>query len=103
MRYLINNNNTEIVFYENELQKAKEYYLPNSNILIKENYIGNDPFPVNYTSYIYANDFNRKVNVNSNTDLSDLNNFTEELNRVKIFGPATWLTAYVNQKITDVN
>ena len=47
MRYLINNNNTEIVFYENELQKAKEYYLPNSNILLKENYIGN-----NYESYV---------------------------------------------------
>ena len=42
MRYLINNNNTEIVFYENELQKAKEYFLPNSNILLKENYIGNN-------------------------------------------------------------
>ena len=47
MRYLINNNNTEIVFYENELQKAKEYYLPNSNILLKENYIGN-----NYESFV---------------------------------------------------
>ena len=47
MRYLINNNNTEIVFYENELQKAKEYFLPNSNILLKENYIGN-----NYESYV---------------------------------------------------
>ena len=47
MKYLINNNNTEIVFYENELQKAKEYYLPNSNILLKENYIGN-----NYESYV---------------------------------------------------
>ena len=47
MKYLINNNNTEIVFYENELQKAKEYFLPNSNILLKENYIGN-----NYESYV---------------------------------------------------
>ena len=81
-----------------------KYSVLNIDTLVeKENYIGNDPFPVNYTSYIYANDFNRKVNVNSNADLSDLNNFTEELNRVKIFGPATWLTAYVNQKITDLN
>ena len=56
MRYLINNNNTEIVFYENELQKAKEYYLPNSNILLKENYIGNnyESFVKQYKDYIDA-------------------------------------------------
>ena len=47
MKYLINNNNTEIVFYENEPQKAKEYFLPNNNILLKEDYIGN-----NYESYV---------------------------------------------------
>lgn len=56
MRYLINNNNTEIVFYENELQKAKEYFLPNSNILLKENYIGNnyESFAKQYKDYIDA-------------------------------------------------
>ena len=82
MRYLINNNNTEIVFYENELQKAKEYYLPNSNILLKENYIGNnyESYVKQYNDYIDAisacNDIVELCNVlNRYTDL--FNNGTE--------------------------
>lgn len=82
MRYLINNNNTEIVFYENELQKAKEYYLPNSNILLKENYIGNnyESFAKQYKDYIDAictcNDIVELCDVlNRYTDL--FNNGTE--------------------------
>ena len=82
MKYLINNNNTEIVFYENELQKAKEYYLPNSNILLKENYIGNnyESFAKQYKDYIDAictcNDIVELCNVlNRYTDL--FNNGTE--------------------------
>ena len=82
MKYLINNNNTEIVFYENELQKAKEYFLPNSNILLKENYIGNnyESFVKRYKDYIDAictcNDIEELCNVlNRYTDL--FNNGTE--------------------------
>ena len=82
MRYLINNNNTEIVFYENELQKAKEYYLPNSNILLKEDYIGNnyESYVKQYKDYIDAintcNDIVELCNVlNRYTDL--FNNGTE--------------------------
>ena len=82
MRYLINNNNTEIVFYENELQKAKEYFLPNSNILLKENYIGNnyESFTKQYKDYIDAictcNDIVELYDVlNRYTDL--FNNGTE--------------------------
>ena len=82
MKYLINNNNTEIVFYENELQKAKEYYLPNSNILLKENYIGNnyESFAKQYKDYIGAictcNDIVELCDVlNRYTDL--FNNGTE--------------------------
>ena len=82
MKYLINNNNTEIVFYENELQKAKEYYLPNSNILLKENYIGNnyESYEKQYKDYIDAictsNDIVELCDVlNRYTDL--FNNGTE--------------------------
>ena len=82
MKYLINNNNTEIVFYENELQKAKEYFLPNSNILLKENYIGNnyESYVKQYKDYIDAinacNDIVELCNVlNRYTDL--FNNGTE--------------------------
>ena len=82
MKYLINNNNTEIVFYENELQKAKEYFLPNSNILLKENYIGNnyESYVKQYKDYIDAictcNDIEELCNVlNRYTDL--FNNGTE--------------------------
>ena len=75
MRYLINNNNTEIVFYENELQKAKEYYLPNSNILLKENYIGN-----NYESYVkqYKEYIDAICTCNDIVELCDvLNRYTD--------------------------
>ena len=82
MKYLINNNNTEIVFYENELQKAKEYFLPNSNILLKENYIGNnyESFAKQYKDYMDAictcNDIVELCDVlNRYTDL--FNNGTE--------------------------
>ena len=72
MKYLINNNNTEIVFYENELQKAKEYYLPNSNILLKENYIGN-----NYESYVKQyNDY-----IDAISACNDIVELCEVLNR----------------------
>ena len=72
MRYLINNNNTEIVFYENELQKAKEYFLPNSNILLKENYIGN-----NYESYVKQyNDY-----IDAISACNDIVELCEVLNR----------------------
>ena len=72
MRYLINNNNTEIVFYENELQKAKEYYLQNSNILLKENYIGN-----NYESYVKQyNDY-----IDAISACNDIVELCEVLNR----------------------
>ena len=75
MRYLINNNNTEIVFYENELQKAKEYFLPNSNILLKENYIGN-----NYESYVkqYNDYIDAICTCNDIVELCDvLNRYTD--------------------------
>lgn len=75
MKYLINNNNTEIVFYENELQKAKEYYLPNSNILLKENYIGN-----NYESYVkqYKDYIDAICTCNDIVELCDvLNRYTD--------------------------
>ena len=75
MKYLINNNNTEIVFYENELQKAKEYYLPNSNILLKENYIGN-----NYESYVkqYKEYIDAICTCNDIVELCDvLNRYTD--------------------------
>ena len=78
MKYLINNNNTEIVFYENELQKAKEYYLPNSNILIKENYIGN-----NYESYVkqYKDYIDAICTCNDIVELCDvLNRYTDLFN-----------------------
>ena len=78
MRYLINNNNTEIVFYENELQKAKEYYLPNSNILLKENYIGN-----NYESYVkqYKDYIDAICTCNDIVELCDvLNRYTDLFN-----------------------
>ena len=78
MKYLINNNNTEIVFYENELQKAKEYYLPNSNILIKENYIGN-----NYESYVkqYNDYIDAICTCNDIVELCDvLNRYTDLFN-----------------------
>ena len=78
MRYLINNNNTEIVFYENELQKAKEYFLPNSNILLKENYIGN-----NYESYVKQyKDYVKEIDAcNDIIELCDvLNRYTDLFN-----------------------
>lgn len=78
MKYLINNNNTEIVFYENELQKAKEYYLPNSNILLKENYIGN-----NYESYVkqYKDYIDAICTCNDIVELCDvLNRYTDLFN-----------------------
>lgn len=78
MKYLINNNNTEIVFYENELQKAKEYYLPNSNILLKENYIGN-----NYESYEkqYKDYIDAICTCNDIVELCDvLNRYTDLFN-----------------------
>lgn len=78
MRYLINNNNTEIVFYENELKKAKEYYLPNSNILLKENYIGN-----NYESYVkqYKDYIDAICTCNDIVELCDvLNRYTDLFN-----------------------
>ena len=78
MKYLINNNNTEIVFYENELQKAKEYYLPNSNILLKENYIGN-----NYESYVKQyKDYVKEIDAcNDIVELCDvLNRYTDLFN-----------------------
>ena len=78
MRYLINNNNTEIVFYENELQKAKEYYLPNSNILLKENYIGN-----NYESFVkqYKDYIDAICTCNDIVELCDvLNRYTDLFN-----------------------
>lgn len=78
MKYLINNNNTEIVFYENELQKAKEYFLPNSNILLKENYIGN-----NYESFVKQyKDYIDSINTcNDIVELCDiLNRYTDLFN-----------------------
>ena len=78
MRYLINNNNTEIVFYENELQKAKEYFLPNSNILLKENYIGN-----NYKSFVkqYKDYIDAICTCNDIVELCDvLNRYTDLFN-----------------------
>lgn len=78
MKYLINNNNIEIVFYENELQKAKEYYLPNSNILLKENYIGN-----NYESYVkqYKDYIDAICTCNDIVELCDvLNRYTDLFN-----------------------
>ena len=78
MKYLINNNNTEIVFYENELKKAKEYYLPNSNILLKENYIGN-----NYESFVkqYKDYIDAICTCNDIVELCDvLNRYTDLFN-----------------------
>ena len=78
MKYLINNNNTEIVFYENEIEKAKEYYLPNSNILIKENYIGN-----NYEYYVkqYKDYIDAICTCNDIVELCDvLNRYTDLFN-----------------------
>ena len=78
MKYIINNNNTEIVFYENELKKAKEYYLPNSNILLKENYIGN-----NYESYVkqYKDYIDAICTCNDIVELCDvLNRYTDLFN-----------------------
>ena len=78
MKYLINNNNTEIVFYENELQKAKEYFLPNSNILLKENYIGN-----NYESFVkqYKDYIDAICTCNDIVELCDvLNRYTDLFN-----------------------
>ena len=78
MKYLINNNNKEIVFYESELQKAKEQFLPNSNILLKENYIGN-----NYESYVkqYKDYIDAISTCNDIVELCDvLNRYTDLFN-----------------------
>lgn len=78
MRYLINNNNTEIVFYENEIEKAKEYYLPNSNVLLKENYIGD-----NYESFVkqYKDYIDAICTCNDIVELCDvLNRYTDLFN-----------------------
>lgn len=83
---------------ENEDANAtKNYSLLTIDALVEnDKYIGTDPVPTNYTSYIYANDFNR-----SDSTL-ELKNFNEELKRVKIFGPTTWKSVFVNQNITSL-
>lgn len=90
------------VYTQNKIANESENYTIKYSVLTidtlveNDNYIGTDPVPTNYTSYIYANDFNR-----SDSTL-ELLNFNEELKRVKIFGPTTWKSVFINQNITSL-
>lgn len=90
------------VYTQNKIANESENYTIKYSVLTidtlveNDNYIGTDPVPTNYTSYIYANDFNR-----SDSTL-ELSNFNEELKRVKIFGPTTWKSVFINQNITSL-
>lgn len=90
------------VYTQNKIANESENYTIKYSVLTidtlveNDNYIGTDPVPTNYTSYIYANDFNR-----SDSTL-ELSNFNEELKRVKIFGPTTWKSVFINQDITSL-
>lgn len=88
------------VYTQNKIEDnndTKNYSVLTIDTLVEnDNYIGTDPVPTNYTSYIYANDFNR-----SDSTL-ELSNFNEELKRAKIFGPTTWKSVFINQNITSL-
>ena len=88
------------VYTQNKIEdnnNTKNYSVLTIDTLVEnDNYIGTDPVPTNYTSYIYANDFNR-----SDSTL-ELSNFNEELKRAKIFGPTTWKSVFINQNITSL-
>lgn len=88
------------VYTQNKIEdnnNTKNYSVLTIDTLVEnDNYIGTDPVPTNYTSYIYANDFN----ISDST--LELSNFNEELKRAKIFGPTTWKSVFINQNITSL-
>lgn len=47
MKALKNNNDSELLFFDYQLDKAKEYFIPSNNILLKDDFIGD-----NYNNYV---------------------------------------------------
>lgn len=47
MKVLKSNNNNEVLFFDNQLDRAKQYFMPSNSMLLKEDFIGE-----NYNSYV---------------------------------------------------